>query len=82
MDWDEKCVDEGCQNDKKMGADVKAGAWKKSGRTVKSFVKSFGERSLTTTADRVEYSEGIVIRVGSIGCAALGPHRCEFGAPK
>jgi len=78
MDWDEKCVDEGCQNDKKMGADVKPGAWKKSGRTV----KSFGERSLTITADRVEYSEGIVIRVGSIGCAALGPQRCEFGAAK
>jgi len=69
MDWDEKCDDEGCQNDKKMGADVKAGAWKKSGRTI----KSFGERSLTTTADRVEYSEGIVIRVGSNGVNSILP---------
>jgi len=78
MDGDEECVDDGCQDDKKMGADVKAGAWKTGGR----IVKSFGERNLTTTSDRVEYSEGVVIRVEIIACAALDPQRCGFGVPK
>jgi len=45
----------------------------KQEKTGGRIVKSFGERSLTTTTDRVEYSEGVIIRVGTIGCAALDP---------
>jgi hypothetical protein len=59
VDRDEACVDDGGQDDKKMGANAKAGDWKASGRAV----KSFGEGSLTIATDRVEYSKGVVIRV-------------------
>jgi hypothetical protein len=42
----------------------------------------FGEGSLTAATNLVEYSEGVVIRVGTIGCSAFGPQRCEFRVPK
>ena len=78
MDWDQTFVVDGGQDDKKMGADVKAGARKASGRAD----RSPGERSITAAADRVEHAGGVVITVGTIGCSAFGPQRCEFGGPK
>jgi hypothetical protein len=54
---------------KELGGQVEAG-------------KSPGGRSITTAADRVEFSKGIIIRVGTIGCSAFEPPRCGFGVSK
>jgi hypothetical protein len=54
---------------KELGGQVEAG-------------KSPGGRSITTAADRVEFLEGIIIRVGTIGCSVFGPPRCGFGVSK
>jgi hypothetical protein len=78
MDRDEVFADAGGQDDKKMGADAEGGGGKASG----SASKSSRERSFVAAADRVECPGGFVIRVGTIGCSAFGPQRCEFGVPK
>lgn len=48
------------------------------GRRVEELSSLLEKEALLPPQNRVEYSEGIVIRVGSIGCA----QRCEFGAAK
>lgn len=78
MDRDEACADAGGQDDKKMDTDDEAGGGKASGRAS----QSSGDRSFVAAADRVECPRGFVIRVGTIGCSAFGPQRCEFGVPK
>jgi hypothetical protein len=78
MDWDETFVDDGGQDDKKMGADAKSATRNTSGRVC----KSSGERSITATTNRLKYADGVIIKVGTIVCSTFGPQRYEFGVPK
>jgi hypothetical protein len=78
MDWDETFVDDGGQDDKKMGADVKTGARKASGRAS----RSPRERSITTAHGSSGTRRGSRHQSWDNWLLCIRTQRCEFGGPK